>query len=273
MDYTLRNIRPQLFRFYGVYKHHNCSPRNIRCRNRHVMKPRLRLFCILLCALSPIGGLFPTGCTSRSAAPGWNLPSIIGQPIDAATRSLGSPTTEAAVSPGVVQSVWKKKGVTLTAQWKSSSKRVISYELVSRDESGALREGETDQLLLAGQLKQSDRGYSTEWIEARDRPLYYVGVKVLPAPKSHTIVLRVTGPQALVQIAYQAGSSSGTFEVIPDWEETLTVADDAKVALQATILRGVEKPLSPMKAEIVVDGKVAASSPPGSNAVECRYEL
>lgn len=240
------------------------------------MKLRSWALCLCLASCGPLATLAVPGCVSRAAVPVWNLPTLIGQPIDAAQKSLGPPQREEAVSPGVQRSVWERDGVTLSANWKSSSKRVIAYELVSRDESRALREGETDPLLVPGQLKPADPAYSLEWIEAPGRALHYIGVRVVPAPKTHPVLLRVTGPEGLVQVAYQATSTGGksdTFITIPPWEASFTLADDATLSVSASLVRNISGGSGAMKAEILVDGKVVADASSPSGVVSCKYEL
>jgi hypothetical protein len=237
------------------------------------MKPRswTLWFLIQICgngALALLGG-----CSPRPAVPLWNLPSVIGQPVDVAQKSLGNPQSESAATPGTMQSLWKRDDTTLSATWKSSNKRVLSYELISRDDDHALREGETAPLLVPGQLKENDPRYRIEWIEAANKPLFYTGVKVIPAPKNHAVTIRVSAGEALVQVAYQVSSAGGKSDdilTVAPWESTFTLPDDATVSLTAKLFKA-SGPTS-VKVEIIADGKVVASNS-SSGVVSCNYEL
>lgn len=216
------------------------------------------------------------GCAARSAVPLWDVPSLVGQPIDVVQKTLGKPQSETTVAPGTTQSLWQHDDVSLRATWKSSNKRVLAYELISRDNSEALREGETSDLLVPGQLKENDPRYSLEWIEATDRPLFYTGVKVVPAPKNHAVVIGVRGTESLLQVAYQISSPAGKSDnllTIAPWEATFTLPDDATVALSADLYKRINKNPIQMKVEIVVDGKVVASDASTGRGVRCNYEL
>lgn len=217
---------------------------------------------------------FLGGCGRRSSAPMWNLPALMGKPMDAAQKTLGRPQHESLIAPGLMQSEWQRDDVTLLAKWKSSNRRVLEWNLVSRGDSQALRDGETAPLLVPGQLKENDPRYSTEWVEAASRPLFYIGVKVVPAPKNHAVVLRVSGSTALLQVDYQVGGKGDNLLTIPPWETTLTLPDDARVSLAANLYKVIGKEPFAMRVEIVADGKVVASNAASSKrAVSCSYEF
>ncbi len=244
------------------------------------MKSRFwRLWLVLLsCGAAIVSVVVPVvgGCASRSATPLWNLPALIGQPMEVARKTLGKPHSESQVAPGTRQGLWKRDDTTLRVTWKSRSGRVIAYEVISRDDARALRDGETAPLLIPGQLKENDPRYSTQWIEATDRPLFYTGVKVVPAPKNHPVVIRVSGSQALLQVAYQVSSASGTsenFMTIAPWEASFTLPDDATIAVAADLYKPLSKTPFQMKVEIIADGKVVASDASTGRTVRCNYEL
>lgn len=216
------------------------------------------------------------GCTSKTAQPIWDLPSVIGQPIGVVKKTLGVPQSESSGVPGLMQSRWTRDEITLSATWKSSSGRVTAYELVSRSDSKALREGETAALLLPGRLQESDPRYSTEWVEAASRPLFYTGVKIVPAPKNHGVTVRVTGSEALLQVAYQIGSPGGksdNFLTIAPWEAVFTLPDDATIALSAGLYKSLSRKPLQWKAEIIADGRVVASAASTGQTVQCNFEL
>ncbi|PQV63042.1 hypothetical protein B1R32_11619 [Abditibacterium utsteinense] len=219
---------------------------------------------------------FLSGCASRSTAPIWNLPPLIGQPMDIAQKTLGKPQSEVTVSPGMMQSEWKRGDVTLSALWKSSNHRVTQWNLISRDDDHALRDGETAPLLVPGQLKENEASYGTEWIESATKPLFYKGVKIVPATKNHAVEIRVTGSEALLQVVYQVSGSGGKSDdilTIPPWQTSFTLPDDATISLSANIYKVLKNPFQ-MKVEILADGKVVASdSASDGRPVSCKAEL
>lgn len=217
-----------------------------------------------------------SGCASRSSAPIWNLPPLIGQPIDAAQKTLGKPQSESQSAPGIMQSVWTRDDVTLSALWKSSNHRITQWNLLSRDDDHALRDGETAPLLIPGQLKENDSSYSTEWIESATKPLFYKGVKIVPAPKNHAVVIRVTGSEAMLRVKYEIVAPNGKSDdimTIPPWETAVILPDDATISLSASIFKVLKSPFQ-MKVEILADGKVVASDEASTGApASCKAEL
>jgi hypothetical protein len=175
-----------------------------------------------------------------------------------------------------MQGVWKRDDVTLLATWKSSNGRVTAYELISRDDSNPLRDGATAPLLLPGQLKENDPRYSTQWIEATNKPLFYTGVKVVPAPKTYAVTIRVSGSQAMLQVVYQTSSPNGksdNFLTIAPWETSFTLPDDVSVSVAADLYKTLGKTPFQMKVEILADGKVVASDASTGRTVRCSYEF
>ncbi len=176
-----------------------------------------------------------------------------------------------------MQSVWTRGDVTLSATWKSGNRRVTQWNLVSRGDDNALRDGETAPLLRPAQLKENDPNYSTEWIESSTKPLFYKGVKIVPAPKNHPVTLRVSGSTAMLGVAYQmsgAGGKSDDIMTIPPWEIAANLPDDATISVSAHIYKVLGREAFQMKIEIIADGKVVASdSASNGRPVSCRAEL
>lgn len=216
------------------------------------------------------------GCHSHDSGPIWDVPAVIGQPIDVAIRRLGPPQSQSTVTTTIGQTVWRHEGRTLTATWKTGSRRVTAWTLQDRDEANAVREEEKDKLLVAAQLKENDPRYSLEWIEARERPLFYTGVTAVPAPKNHNTVLRVTGSSALLQVSYQATgpqAKSESFMTVAPWETTLQLPDDSAVTLTVELRKNLGGPAFNMKCEILEDGVVKATQSSTGPTIQCNYEF
>ncbi|BCM94469.1 hypothetical protein IAD21_06376 [Abditibacteriota bacterium] len=217
-----------------------------------------------------------SGCQSRPSEPVWNVPELVGKPIDAVKHKIGTPQSETNLDGNVKQSTWQHEDTTLVANWKTTNKRVTNWTLVSRDESHALREEERDQLLQPGQLKENAPAYTTEWIEAEQRPLFYTGVRVIPAVKNHAVTLRLTGAAAVVQISYTltgAQGKSDTFVTFAPWEESFTLPDDAQISLTAALQKTLVAGQSDLKIEILSDGKVVATATSSGGLIRCQAEL
>ena len=233
------------------------------------MKP---FFAALLCALALC---LTTSCQRATTPPPFDVAALVGLPIDELTKKLGAPQTspEAASNPN--QKTWKKGDASLTATFKPLSGRVTELILVARAPENAVRDGEQSQLLGDGNLKQNDARYSVDWIEAPERPLYYNGVRIVPAPRTYQVQLRVNGPPDMLQISYSlpgATPPGETFLTIAPWNIKATVPDDTRVQLIARTAQFGAIASSPILAEIVVDGKVVASRKV-SVVASCEWEL
>ena len=216
------------------------------------------------------------GCHSRSSGPLWDVPALVGQPIDRVEQTIGSPPSAAGAVAALQQSTWKRGDSTLSATWKPANKRVTSWTLMSRDDAHAVSEEERNVLLLPGQLKENDPRYSLDWIEAAERPLFYTGVRVVPAPRNHLVVLRLSGSPSLVQVSYTisgAQAKTDTTLTIAPWEETFTLPDDSQIALSAIFLQATGAGKNDMKIEIVADGKTVASAAKTGGAIRCGADL
>lgn len=226
--------------------------------------------------LVAVGACLLSGCRSRPTGPVWDVPALVGQPIDAVKQKLGAPQEETAPDPSQGQSIWRHDETTLTAKWRTGNKRVTEWTLVSRDESHAVREEDHAALLVPGQLKENDSRYSLDWIEAPERPLFYTGVRVTPALKNHPVIIRLSGSPALVQLTYAitgAQPQGETILTIAPWEQTFDLPDDTQVALRATLVKPIGASQPNMKLEIISDGRVAATAASSGSSIHCESEL
>ena len=160
-----------------------------------------------LCALA-LGLATTGGCRKAPVPPPFDVPALIGLPIEALTQRMGAPDAANPGAPNPNQRTWTRNGATLTATFKPVSGRVTSLEMIARPAADAVRDGEQEKLLQAGRLSQSDARYSVDWIEAPERPLFYNGVKITPAPRTYQVQLRVTGSAELLQVSYQMSGAT-----------------------------------------------------------------
>ena len=228
----------------------------------HLLKPlRLALAVLTLCVL-----ILASGCRRAPAPPPFDVPALIGLPMDALTRKLGAPTSQQPT-----QKTWARPGATLAATYKPLSGRVTELTLTGKE---AVRDGEQKELLQTGQLKPDDARYSVDYLESPDETLKYNGVRIVPAPRTYQVQVRVSGPPDMLQISYAmsgATPSAETFITFAPWDKTATLPDNAQIQLSARTTRD-QIAQTPILAEIVVDGKVVATSKV-SVVASCSWEL
>jgi len=236
------------------------------------------------------------GC-KREPPPAFDLPGAMGADfhadIDALAARLGPPQSQGTSQNGLPTRVWQKDGATLTAAYKPGSKRVLSLSVIVRADAEAVSDEGKLKLLQAATLPENEGSgaYSVEWIEARDRPTYDVGFRVIPAPRTHRVALHVSGTNALLSITFQpsttaAGSqgsqggapeagSGAPFMTSPPWQTTLeAVPDDARIVLQSRIFRNLDPSgLFSMRAQIEVDGKLVRDQESKGPPLSLDYEL
>ena len=233
------------------------------------MKTRVLFLCLLALCCAAL-----SGCRKAPVPPPFDVPALIGLPIGQVEQRLGAPTvaTDAATATAN-QKTWTKNGATLTATFKPLSGRVTEFRLISADK--AVRDGEQQSILKAGRLAASDARYSTDWIEAPDQPLFYNGVRVVPAPRTYKVQLRLSGPPAMLQVSYAMSGATPpgeTFLTIAPWDISATLSDDAQIQLSARLAQSQMPANTPIIVEILVDGKVVASKKASVVAI-CSYEL
>ncbi len=243
--------------------------------------------CLLLACLT-------AGGCKREAPPAFDLPTAMGADfhadIDALSSHLGPPQSQSTSDNGLPTRTWQKDGATLTATYKATSKRVVSLSVIARQDAVAVSDEGKFKLLQAAALPENEGsgGYSVEWIEARDRPTYNVGFRIVPSPRTHKVALRISGTNALLTISFQpsttaqsnpGGSSNAgsgaPFMTLPPWQTTLeAVPDDAKVVLQSRIFKNMDPSGQfSMRAQIEVDGKLVRDQESKGLPLSVDYEL
>ena len=225
----------------------------------------------IFCCLLALCFVALSGCRQKPVAPPFDVPALLGLPIQQVEAKLGAPGNAATASAN--QKSWTKNGATLTATFKSNNGRVTEITLIQAGE--AVRDGEQQTLLKAGKLAQGDAHYSTDYIEAPDRPLFYNGVRIVPAPRTYQVQLRLSGPPQMLQVGYAmsgANPPGDNFLTIAPWDISATLADDAQIQFGARLAQSQLPANSPIIVEILVDGKVVASKK-ASVVANCSYEL
>ena len=228
----------------------------------------------LLCAFAL--GLFAlSGCQKAPAPPPFDVPALIGLPAIELVKTLGAPAALSTDTANPNQRSWTRDGATLTATFKPVSGRVTELILIARAPENAVRDGAQTELLETGKLQQNDARYSVDWIEAPERPLYFNGVRIVPAPRTYKVQVRVTGPAEMLQISYSLPGATPPSEALvtfAPWDATATVPDDAQIQLSARIAQDGAIARTPIVAEILVDGKVVQNKK-ASVVASCAWEL
>ncbi len=228
------------------------------------------LLCLTFLCLALLGG-----CKKAPAPPAFDVPALIGLPIGAVEQKLGAPTASPASVGNPNQKTWTRGDATLSVTFKPVSGRVTELVMVARKPEDALRDSEQNELLGAGKLKSGDARYSVDFIEAPERPLYFNGVRIVPAPRTYKVQVRVSGGSDMLQVGYSlpgANPPEQTFLTIAPWDMTATLPDDARIQLFARVAQSGVLASTPIVAEIVVDGKVVASKK-ASVVASCDWEL
>ena len=201
----------------------------------------------------------------------------MGKTIDEATQTLGPPKREENGPDGQPRRVWIKNDVTLWANWKAQSGRITRWGFQARDDSNAVSEENRAELLKTIQAQDSDARYSIEWTEAPERPLFYTGAVIVPAPQTHTVKFRVQGSESMIAIQMQPAPPeipNGFTLTIPPWETTFQAPDDAKLSLSASLRERTARTGDyKMSVEIEVDGKKVQSQTSSNLTTLAQYEI
>jgi hypothetical protein len=117
-------------------------------------------------------------------------------------------------------------------------------------------------------------------VEAAGKPLEYTGIKVIPAPVTHTVIFRVTGSPHFVEISHSAGGGAMSEPIltIPPWETTISAPDGTYLFLRAATTRQTAATLGTgqdfkVTAEIIVDGKVVKQQTSPLTRAQVDFEL
>jgi hypothetical protein len=224
------------------------------------------------------------GCGKRQgSSPAFDVPSLLGKDMDQVKASLSTPATTAtrgsAESAETGSQAFRRDDQILTVTYKKSNKRITSFQIGTEGDSLVLKEDKKNELLDLGRLKADDPRYSLEFVEAAAKPFSYIGVKVIPAPVTHNVTLRVTGSPHLVEISYSSGGAiSEPTLTIPPWETTLSAPDGTRLFLRAAASRQTAATLAlgrefKVTAEIIVDGKVVRQQTSPITRAQVDYEL
>ena len=239
---------------------------------------------IVLTCLVVLLGL--AGCGSRQdLAPAFDVPALLGKKMDEVRTILSTPATTAgpdgpAQSAEMGSQSFKRDDQILTVTYKKSNNRVTSFQLGTEGDALVRKEDKKNDFLVVGNLKADDARYSVEFVESAGKPFEYTGVKVIPAPVTHTVILRVTGSSHLVEISYSAGGAATTEPIltIPPWETTISAPDGTFLSLRAVASRQTAATLEmgqefKVTAQILVDGKVVKEQTSPITRAQVDFEL
>ena len=238
-------------------------------RLQFMRAPQVLALCCLLFLLS--------GCKPSPSIPLFDVPALMGKTIDEATQKLGPPKREENGPDGQPRRIWIKNDVTLWANWKAQSGRVTRWGFEARGDSNALSEENRVDLLTIIQATENDPRYSVQWTESTQRPLFYTGAVIVPAPQTHTVKFRVHGAESMLAIRMQPAPPEipdGFTLTIPPWEATLQAPDDAKLSLSASLRERTARTGDyQMTVEIEVDGKVVQNQTSANLTTSAEYEI
>lgn len=254
--------------------------RSTRCAPARVA---LAVSCItMLCvAMSGIAGCGP----KTPAAPPFDVPSVIGLKINQVEARLGTGQELPGMSQSDGRKQWRKGGYVLRADYRKRSGRVTSFALGFDDPQKTVKEENKNELLEAARLQENDARYSVEWQEDPDRVERFRSVQVMPAPRQHKVVLRVTGQNlgttTLVQIAYSVTGNTGENPsenalTLPPWSRQLEAQDGTQIKLEAAprSARFAIPESAAVTVQIEVDGKVMSQQTASAGGVaSCDWEV
>jgi hypothetical protein len=226
------------------------------------------------------------GCGGRQiSGPSFDVPSLLGKKMDEVRTILSTPTTTAMPNgPGESAEMgsqsFKHDDQILTVTYKKSNMRVTSFQIGTEGDALVRKEDKKNDFLVVGNLKADDPRYSVEFVESAGKPFEYTGVKIIPTPVTHTVILRVTGSSHLVEISYAVGggATSEPILTIPPWETTISAPDGTSLFLRAAASRQTAATLGTgqefkVTAEIIVDGKVVRQQTSPISRAQVDYEL
>ncbi|HEX8551383.1 MAG TPA: hypothetical protein VF681_07480 [Abditibacteriaceae bacterium] len=209
--------------------------------------------------------LLLSGCGRKApAGPIFDISALVGSKFEGVVKVLGEAETAAVESAGAEtkRAQFKKNDAVLAVEYLQRNGRVVSFTL---SPNASVKDEEKAQLLKLGNLKESDPRYRIEYVEDANQVFRFAGVRVIPAPVRHEVVLRIVGT-GMVAARYTApngenGTVPGeTFYTIPPWDIKFTAETGTVVGIEAgpaTALRnGVPTGKSEAEVQILVDGKI-----------------
>lgn len=242
-----------------------------------------QLLGVLLMSLALIAG-----CRRAPSGPAFNVPSLIGHKIGDIRPLLRASATPVAASnsaPASTQAgseTFASGDYVLEVDYLPRNGRITTMRFSPADAAKPIREADKPAMLQAGTLREDDARYALEWIEDPQQSERFAGVRIVPAPKTHTVLLRVAGGASLLSVSYHApqsvspGTSPGQpFMTIAPWEATFSAPTGTVVGIEAGPSAGAGRSaaLGVPSVQIVVDGKVAMQSAPSLGVASCSLEL
>ena len=245
------------------------------------MKPALRFrFVLLGLALLGLSGCGP----KKPAGPAFDVAAVIGLKIEQAAARLGASQELPGTSQADGRRQWRKDGYVLRADYRKRNGRVTGWTLGFEDAARTVKEEEKKELLDAARLAENDALYSIEWEEDADRVDRFKSAQITPAPRSHKVVVRLTGQNlgtTLVQFALNISGNTGENPTengltLPPWSRELEAQDGTQIKLEA-VPRTADFAVPPnaqITLQIEVDGKVVVQKTASAGgAASCDWEV
>jgi hypothetical protein len=121
--------------------------------------------------------------TPLSSTSAFDVPSLVGLDLAELKTKLGTPdnNTEPTPKERKRQTTWskfwtRKDGTTLLVTYRIVGEKTVDLFLFTNESANGTRDKQS--LLRAGNLKMTDPRYSVEFVQAKDDPKVYTGVKV-----------------------------------------------------------------------------------------------
>jgi hypothetical protein len=235
------------------------------------------------------------GCRPQQAAePVFDVPALVGKKVREVAGIVGTPTSTGSATAGseTGTAVFRKDQYVLSVDYLNRNGRVTAFTLAYADPTQSVKEADKEQLLQVGKLDEKNQRYTLDYIEDSQKVFSFTGVKVVPAPVTYNVTLRVTGPPAATTVIYKAPSNSSpsaggasttdakpgeNFMTIPPWDIQFTATTGTIVGLEAGL---TEPPTSSangtaekVTVQILLDGKVAKEFSSALGVAHCELEL
>lgn len=224
------------------------------------------------------------GCQRAPSGPAFDVPALVGQKIEAIRPRIVGPGTPAPVptlSGDAGSETFAAHDYRLEIDYLKRNGRVTMLRLLPSDATQPVKESDKPAFLQVGKLREDDPRYALEWIEDPQNALSFAGVRIVPVPKTHTVMLRVVSGAGLLDVSYNAPQAAMTgtvpgqkFITLAPWEATFSAPTGTVVGIEAVASSSARASSSGAPGvQIVVDGKVAAQSAPSLGTASCSLEL
>ena len=139
------------------------------------------LFSVFIIIISAIAGSSqtPTTSTNQVSTAIFDVPSLVGKDLTELIADLGTPDENTEPTPlqtehgtKTWEKAWKRDGYSLLATHDTSSTHVVDLFLGADSDAVFEKFKDTDNILKAGNLTQTDSQYSVEFVKAKNASGY-----------------------------------------------------------------------------------------------------